>query len=604
MQLSLGVNAPDPSKKKIELRPYQREATEAVKQFVAQQVLRQLIVLPTGTGKTICFSVLADWILGKNKKVLVLAHRDELLQQAQEKMSWVIGEQFVSQIEMSEQWADPKADVIVASVQTIGREGSKRIQRFDPKEFGLIIIDEAHHATAGTYQNILDYFIGKRKDVLLVGVTATPNRSDEESLTGVFDKVVYQRTMIDMAREKWLVPAVSYRISSNTDLSRVKTTAGDYNLKDLAQAVNNEERNTLIVETYLRKFRDQQALVFATDLDHVRRLTEQLQAAGVKAEGVTGDLPRDERRRITEDFKSKRLDVVINYGIFTEGFDYEALGLIIMARPTQSSLLLTQIVGRANRLYEGKTKAEVIEIVDYHSEKTVTVASLFSFRRDFDCESHDFLECVNKAEEIQREFPNFNPYNTKNWTEMLARYEYLVQKKKQPVPFAGQPGAGIPRTAREDVYFEDKPECDFFENRYQFTYVGMERLVLLFKTETNRYKAEIFRSALGGWIGQIWIKTVDASKYTPAELEYQTMHQHQLDAVKNIECYILSDFPELDVLLNVNSKWKEVARSQPCSDKQWAIIERFKLTTLPRPMVSKFQASQLLNRHFSKGAVT
>jgi superfamily II DNA or RNA helicase len=604
MQLELG-NGNESCPKKIEFRDYQSEAIDAVQSIYQSGQNRQLVVLPTGTGKTVLFAGIAYWCLKSKKKVLVLAQREELLEQAREKIGWIIGGGFSMDIEMAEQWASTDADVILASVQTIGRTGNDRICRFKPEEFGLVIIDEAHHAISNTHQNVIDYFVEKRKDILLLGVTATPNRSDEESLAEVFEVVAYQKTMLDMARAGWLAPPVSYRISSTTDLSKVKTTAGDYNLNDLAKAVNNEARNTLIVETYAKKFMGRQALVFATDLEHVHRLTDEFQKIGVKAAAVTGDLDKTYRRQIIAEFKAKKIEIVVNYGVLTEGFDYEALGVIIQARPTQSSLLLTQMIGRANRLHPDKKMAEVIEIIDFHSEKTATVASLFGFRKDFDCESHDFLECVNKVEELQKDFPSFNFFNTRSWTEMLARYEYLKEKAKVKFEMPVGEGGGMPRSPKPDLYFEEVPDQDFLENRYRFTFVAVNSLVMQFRDERSekRFMVKIHKGALGNWIARIISKPINMAVSLYAEEEFSVEASHQMDVVKAVELWILKNYGHLDHLLNVNASWRKRVDSDPVTDKQWEIIKRNNLTSLPRQSVTKGMAMSILTQFFDKKSV-
>ena len=192
MQQELEFHSPKSiTKKNIEFRDYQREAIDLVIKGDTQNAKTQLIVLPTATGKTIVMSGVADHFLKNVKKrVLILAHRQELLEQAQEKIAWVVGNEHISEIEMASQKASA-GDIVLASVQTIGRSNSARIQKFDPNDFGLVIIDEAHHSIAATYQNVIDYF-RQNKNLLLVGVTATNKRTDEESLAGVFEKITYQ----------------------------------------------------------------------------------------------------------------------------------------------------------------------------------------------------------------------------------------------------------------------------------------------------------------------------------------------------------------------------------------------------------------------------
>ncbi len=552
--------------------------------------------------------MLANWSLRVLKKpVMMLAHREELLEQAASEIASVIGPDYQIDIEMAEREARTTAHVILASVATIGRENSTRIKRFSREHFGLIMIDEAHHSTATSYQNVISYFRPNYlecPETVLVGVTATPKRSDKESLNDVYDSVAINMDIVRGTKLKYLTPLVSWRVDSKTDLSLVRTTAGDFNLKDLAAAVNNTERNTLIVETWQKRFPDKQALVFATDLEHVYRLVEQFQSIGVSAAGVDGSTPKEERRQIVNDFKEGKLMILINYGIFTEGFNYPRLELIIQARPTQSQLLLTQIAGRLNRLFEGKTVGHVVEIIDNHSDKTATVAKIFNFRQNFDCEGHDFLECVTTAESMVSEKEYFNPFNCASWSEMKARFERAEEKNPKGFDvgelqrFQVDPDVkGVP----DDIYSEFNDHSDYFDSRYRYFRSGPNlKLIYSNKDEGARYQIIIVPNGLGGFDSIMMKKPFSAPTSFPAERVVAFRGASGPDAVKKIEGYILDKHAEWDRLLWVKAPWKKKAKGVPCTDPQWKLVEKFRLTKLPRDQVSKYDASQLLDAHFSK----
>jgi len=204
----------------FDLRPYQIEALQAISDAQRLGVRRQFVVLPTGTGKTVCFANLHK-ALDHPYPMLVVAHREELLDQAAQKIQQSNPELSVS-IEQGNNHAE-RTDVVVASVATLGRADGRRIQRFERHYFNTVVVDEAHHAAAPTYRRVLDYF----DSALRIGFTATPQRTDNARLTDVFEEVVFYRSIIDMIKEGWLSPLVGYRINSSVDIRSVRVVRGD-----------------------------------------------------------------------------------------------------------------------------------------------------------------------------------------------------------------------------------------------------------------------------------------------------------------------------------------------------------------------------------------
>jgi len=215
----------------IKLRPYQTEALESIQLHLDKGVKKQLVVLPTGSGKTVIFSNIPQTIKD-SLPMLVLAHRGELLTQAKEKILWSNPHLDV-QIEKAEDTAE-LCDVVVASVPTLGRADSERIKKYPKDYFKTIIVDEAHHAAAETYRRILDYF----QPTFLLGVTATPQRSDSVRLTDVFDEITYYKTIQDLIKEGYLCRLIGYRIQTDTDISEVETSHGDYIASQLEETIN------------------------------------------------------------------------------------------------------------------------------------------------------------------------------------------------------------------------------------------------------------------------------------------------------------------------------------------------------------------------------
>jgi len=383
----------------IQLRPYQQEALDAIVNNIDKNIFRQLIVLPTGSGKTVVFSHLPQTIPDA-LPMLVLAHRGELLEQAKDKILWSNPDLDV-QTEKAEQTAE-LCDVVVASVQTLGRSDSNRINKFSKNYFKTIVVDEAHHAAATTYRRILDYFDPN----LLLGVTATPQRSDSVRLTDVFDEIVYYKNILDLIQEGYLCRLVGYRINTDTDISEVETTNGDYIASQLEDTINNPYRNNLVVKSYLEIAKDKKALVFAAGVQHAKDLAASFARQGTPVRVVLGDTPDEQRQSTFNDFRSGKIKVVVNVGVLTEGFDEPSVEVVILARPTRSSLLYTQIVGRGTRLFEGKNNCMIIDVADTtKGKKPLGLPTLLGMPPDFDLQGQDLVDVANKYKELEAYCP-------------------------------------------------------------------------------------------------------------------------------------------------------------------------------------------------------
>lgn len=383
----------------VQLRPYQKEAIDAVLTNLSNNVNRQLIVLPTGAGKTVVFSHLPH-ALQQALPMLVLAHRGELLEQAKEKILWSNPGLDV-QTEKAEQTAE-LCDVVVASVQTLGRSDSDRIEKYPKNYFNTIIVDEAHHAAATTYRKILDYF----KPNLLLGVTATPQRSDSVRLNDVFDEIVYYKNILDLIQEGYLCRLVGYRIKTHTDISEVETSHGDFVASQLEDTINTPYRNNLVVKSYLEIAKDKKALVFAAGVQHAKDLASSFAKAGTPVRVVLGDTSDEERRSIFSDFRLGKIQVVVNVGVLTEGFDEPSVEAILLARPTRSALLYTQIVGRGTRLFENKENCMIIDIADTtKGKKPLGLPTLLGMPADFDLKGQDLVDVANKYKELESYCP-------------------------------------------------------------------------------------------------------------------------------------------------------------------------------------------------------
>lgn len=385
----------------MKLRPYQSQAVHStLEAFKDNQ--SALLVLATGLGKTLCFASIANTFL-QSGRVMMIAHREELITQGQDKMQRVTGVE--ADIEMADQWAMNafiKSKIIVSTVQSqnSGMDGQGRMRRFDPNEFSLLIVDEAHHAVAQSYRRVIQYY-QQNPNLKVVGVTATPDRADEKALGQIFDTVPYEYDIRDGINDGWLCPIEQQMVEVKTlDFSQMRTTAGDLNGKDLAEQLEFEENLHGIASPTIELVGDRKALIFAASVAQAERLTEILNRHSPKsAEFVCGQTPREYRRKLLDDYADKRFQFLVNVGCMTEGFDDASIDVIVMARPTKSRCLYTQMAGRGTRPLDeiahllgdyddaadrkrliaesGKRKVEIIDFVgNCGRHKLVTTADI------------------------------------------------------------------------------------------------------------------------------------------------------------------------------------------------------------------------------------
>ena len=337
------------------LRPYQSAASDAIFQEW-QENDSTLVVIPTGGGKTVLFADVIRRVFPK--RALVLAHREELIFQARDKIQRVTGLQ--ADVEMGEYRADGglfgAARVVVSTIQTqcSGGDGGGRMAKFDPQRFGVLIIDEAHHATSPSYRRVIDYY-RTNPALKVLGVTATPDRADEEALGQVFQSVAFDYEVLDAIHDGWLVPIEQQMVHvEGLDYSGIRTTAGDLNGGDLAAVLEAEKNLQQMTAASLQIIGQRRALVFTASVKAAETTAEifNRHRPGM-ASWVCGKTDREERRRVLAEFAAGKLQVVCNCGVLTEGFDDPGVEVVIMGRPTKSRSLYSQMVGRSTRPLPG-----------------------------------------------------------------------------------------------------------------------------------------------------------------------------------------------------------------------------------------------------------
>lgn len=407
----------------MNLRPYQKEALEAVVEAEGRGVTKQLIVLPTGCGKTVIFTSMGK-VRPNSYPMLVIAHREELLDQAADKFAATEPNLKVGK-EQAIHVADDDCDIVVASVATIGRSGSDRINKWKPDHFKTIVIDEAHHAAADSYLRVLDYFAPD----LTLGVTATPQRGDNVALQGVFEEVVFYRSILEMIRDGWLSPLVGYRVDTHTDISGVATRGGDYVEAELTKAIDTPERNALLVKAYHDLAQGRPTLVFAAGIEHAQDIAKAFESTSnsrrISVGCILGETSRGVRDQIYGQLRNGEIQVVVNVGVLTEGFDEPSVSCIILARPTRSNGLYTQIVGRGTRLCEGKQDCLVIDLADVtKGKKPVGLPSLLGLPNDFDLDGRDLVSAYDAVSALLEKSPEAGT-RVKSFEDIEAEYKLI-----------------------------------------------------------------------------------------------------------------------------------------------------------------------------------
>ena len=350
----------------INLRDYQHRAVDAVlNEF--QESQSTLLVLPTGCGKTVCF---AEIIRRFGKRALVIAHRTELITQAVDKIHRTTG--LRCEIEMADLRVMGFPDVVVSTVQTqtSGGDGLGRMGRFSPDDFGLVIIDEAHHAPAKAYRRMLDYY-KQNPRLKILGVTATPDRADEKALGQIFDTVAFDYEILDAIHDGWLVPIEQQVVSvAGLDYSSIRTTAGDLNGGDLATVMEEESNLHAIAAPTIDIAGTRRTLVFAASVRQAERLCEIFNRhKNGCADFVCGTTPKELRAKTIKRFEDGAIQYVVNVGVFTEGFDAPHTEIIVLARPTKSRSLYAQMIGRGTRPLPGIVDALPANYMRRHAIK-------------------------------------------------------------------------------------------------------------------------------------------------------------------------------------------------------------------------------------------
>lgn len=336
----------------MELRPYQQEAAEAVRREWDAGHRKTLLVLPTGTGKTIVFCKLSEEEVIEGNRVLILAHREELLNQAADKMEKTTHLKCARE-KAEDSCLDSWYRIVVGSVQTLQRE--KRLTQFPPNYFDTIIIDEAHHALADGYQTILDYFESAR----VLGVTATVDRGDKRDLGQYFDSLAYEYSLPQAIREGYLCPIKAMTIPLKLDITGVGIQNGDFKAAELGTAL--DPYLDQIAEVIAAQCQARKTVIFLPLIKTAQKMRDKLLAHGMRAAEVNGE--SEDRAQVLAAFERGEINVLCNALLLTEGWDCPSVDCVVMLRPTKQRGLYCQCVGRGTRLAPGKTELLLLDFL-------------------------------------------------------------------------------------------------------------------------------------------------------------------------------------------------------------------------------------------------
>lgn len=341
----------------MELRPYQQEAMDAILEAWENGTHKTLLVLPTGCGKTIVFAKVTEECVRQGDRVLILAHRGELLEQAADKIGKATGLGCATE-KAEETCLGSYFRITVGSVQSMMRES--RLSRFPDDYFDTIIIDEAHHCISDSYQRVLQHF----PEAKVLGVTATPDRGDMKNLGQVFESLAYEYTLPRAIKEGYLSPIKAVTIPLKVDLTGVGVQSGDFKVGDLGTALDPYLEG---IATEMEKYcRDKKTVVFLPLVKTSQKFRDVLNAHGFQAAEVNGE--SQDRAEILREFDAGRYNVLCNSMLLTEGWDCPSVDCIVVLRPTKVRSLYCQMVGRGTRLSPGKDHLLLLDFL-WHTER-------------------------------------------------------------------------------------------------------------------------------------------------------------------------------------------------------------------------------------------
>ncbi len=598
-------------------RPYQDDGLNAIGSALNNGMNRVLVKMPTGTGKTVMFAELlkrlAKWLeqYPKNeRRMMVIAHREELLDQAAAKIQAANPGLIVS-IEQGDRVASRYADVVVASIQTLAARKFTRLKRLQQwMTFRIVVVDEAHHAAARTYMDGLALlgFLPSRpqkdeetgeetgdteavrfedldemehalghwnevapKDRLLVGVTATPNRSDAIGLSCVFQDIVYSYALRQAITDEWLVPIVPYIIETATNLDDVKITAGDFNQKQLAEAVNVAARNKLAVKGWLEQAEGLSTLAFTVDVKHAHAVADEFNAAGRKFVALSGETPKEDRRIMLRQYTEGQIEGIANCMVLTEGTDLPRTGCILHLKPTKSATLYEQMTGRGLRLYPDKTKCIVLDVADVARRHSLqTAPTLYGLPPGVKGADETLDQMADEFDELREKF---------GVDDLMAHGRLTLEQLRI-------------RCTTFNVW-EIPSLGDFGTNtKLNWIKVDASRYRMQYPYGDDTEILEVAQDLLGKWEIVCTIRPKGGGVVRQRTLAHGIATEQA--AATMAEAYVQKERSEILRLKDRNAAWKQA----PASPAQINLLQKFKLPH--NRNTTKGQASDMLDLYFAR----
>ena len=472
----------------MNLRPYQTQARDAVIAEWDKGHRKTLLVLPTGTGKTVVFSSILGQRVSRGGKALVLAHRGELLTQAADKLLAVTG--LTCGLEKAESSCLNGEELIaVGSVQTLAQES--RLRQFPRNYFTDIVVDEAHHCLSDSYQRVLEHF----PDANVLGVTATPDRGDRKDLGQYFDSLAFEYSMEDAIRDKYLCPVKAQMIPLELDISKVQITNGDFSTSQIGSFL--EPYLQQIAKEMAHYCKDRKTVVFLPLVHISQRFRDILEDVGFRAAEVNGN--STDRAQILADFENGKYDVLCNSMLLTEGWDCPSVDCVVVLRPTKVRSLYQQMVGRGMRLHPGKDHLLLLDFL-WMTERHDLCRPSCLISKDADIakrideqikDADDSVDLVDAEDEAERNVLQEREETlARELEEMRLRTRRLVDPLQYAVSIAAEDLVGYVPTFAWEMAPPSEKQLAFLEQRgiYSASVENMGKASLLIDRLMRRQK--------------------------------------------------------------------------------------------------------------------
>jgi superfamily II DNA or RNA helicase len=410
----------------IKLKPYQEDAVHAIKETFEKNN-KQYIEMPTGSGKTITF---LHYAKNSASKILIIVPSRQLQQQVFLSCLNFYDRKDISRKGNNHDEKIKKVHIcIVASIKTDCLEDLVK------ENFDLIIIDEAHHVYSKQYKRFIDFKCERYPDQKILGVTATPDRSDGMLLSDILDKCSFKLEISHMIEDGYLCDIEGFSVKTNIDISDVRAQNGDFSICQLYKKLSTDSRNDMIVNLYKNELIDRRCIIFCINIQHSKEINKLLNYNGISSAHIDGYMDLNKKNQILKSFREGEISCICNCQLLTEGFDEPCIDGIILSRPTQSKTLFMQMIGRGLRVFPGKLNCKIIDIVDNHKclKSFTSIASEFvcnpieRFRSIKDIQEHVRNEIILTSE-IKLEKVNFffnfdiNSINENEATESMIDY--------------------------------------------------------------------------------------------------------------------------------------------------------------------------------------